>query len=154
MLGLMLSLFLCPTVLVDGKLVRLPEGCPAPVTGALYSLEYHKRVVDRVRGDEAELALRSSLLEDAREALAASTTELKRAKEGREECEATVQSQGRLITSLDDRPENRWTWAGVGAAGAVVGSVVCLFLPTTDAQDVGCTVLGGALGAFVGWLAD
>lgn len=154
MLGLLLSLLLCPSVLVDGKLVQLPEGCPAPITGALYSLEYHKQVVDRIRGDKAELVLRSKLLEDAREALVASTVELKRSKEGREECEATAQSQGRLIATLDERPENRWTWAGVGAAGAAVGSVVCLFLPTTDAQDVGCVVLGGALGAFAGWLAD
>jgi len=155
MWGLLFSgLLLCPTALVQGKLVKLPKDCPAPVEGALYSVEYHKAVVDQVKADKAELALRSTLLADAREALNGSTSALARAKEGRKECEANAQTQERLLATLADRPESRWTWAGVGAGGAVLGAVVCLFIPTTDAQEVGCVVLGGALGVLTGWLAD
>jgi hypothetical protein len=148
MTAFLLLALLCPTTIP--KLASLPEGCPAPISGVLYTPEYHKDVVDVFKQNKAELDLLRTKVPELRLVLADARTALVAAQNDLE----ALSASNRALQQLESRPDNRWSWAAVGAGGAALGALVPLFVDTREPQALGFVVLGGALGVLVGWISD
>jgi hypothetical protein len=149
---LLVGALLCPTAVP--KLVALPEGCPAPLSGVLYTPEYHKGVVDAFKGNKAELDLLRTKVPELRLVLQEAKGALVAARNDLDALSAENKRLDQVARSLGTRPDNRWSWAAIGAGGAVLGALVPLFTNTQEPQALGLVVLGGAVGVLVGWLAD
>lgn len=160
--ALLLALLLCPTSVP--KLVQLDEGCPAPITGVLYTPQYHKDTVDNFKKNKAELGVYRlrvpQLLEQHQKALERIGKSLARAEAKLEDAEddsaELMRQNAKLSRRVDDAPSNRWSWAGLGAGGAIAGYLVPLVpgVRLTEIQEAAVVLVGAGIGVFVAWLYD
>lgn len=140
----------CPTLAVwTDDTLALPEGCPAPKAGRLYTLEAHAAVSAELAQLDSLLEQKDRQLEQARAerdaAHAAAAAELQKAA-------AEVAELTREVDALSD-PPRRSVWLAIGGvlgAGAVVVSDRAGLDGMTSA-GIGLGVLAGA-GLLAAWL--
>ena len=116
----------CPSVGQLMEVYELPEGCPAPVTGWLYTPKAFKDNAKELKGLEVLVKEARRERDAAHRMLETTVVHLHDARKALGAAEKTIEKQAQEIEACDEPSRAVWFLAGAGSVVALFGVVIFL----------------------------